>query len=225
MIVCSWIVSSPRFAQQLVIPAFPADTVIRGENIRLRTEPAAASSDIAVLQRGDAITVTGESTSADGEEFYPVTVVGTGATGWVIALAVDPRSIVAPATEPATVEVVETVETVETPEEAPADQAAAREARRAARAANAEPEPATTPAPESAAPEAETWDPEADRAARRAAREAEAAATAAAPPAPEGAETEAASGDPAADREARRAARQAEANATPGVEAESAPAG
>jgi hypothetical protein len=179
MIAASWTVSSSTVAQQLTIPAFPADAVIRGEDIRLRTEPTAESSDIAVLQRGDAITVTGESTRAAGEEFFPITVVGTGAAGWVIALAVDPRSITAAA--PETVEVAETVETVdvaETAEETPDDRAAAREARRAAREANAEPaaapEPAPAPEVETAETEVDSGDPTTDRAARRAARQAEA---------------------------------------------------
>jgi hypothetical protein len=182
MIATSWTVSSPTIAQQLIIPAFPADAVIRGENIRLRAEPAANSSDIAVLQRGDAITVTGESTRAAGEEFFPITVVDTGAAGWVIALAVDPRSITASA--PETVEVAETVEIVEVPEtaeETPEDQAAAREARRAAReAAEAAPTPEPAPAPEVETPEteADSGDPAADRAARRAVRQAEANADA-----------------------------------------------
>ena len=179
MIASSWTVSSPTIAQQLIIPAFPADAVIRGENIRLRAELAADSSDIAVLQRGDAITVTGESTRATGEEFFPITVVGTGAAGWVIALAVDPRSIT-PATALETVEVAETpevpetVEVAETPEEAPDDRAAAREARRAAREADAEPAPAPAPEVETAETAPESGDPAADRAARRAARQAEA---------------------------------------------------
>ena len=175
MIVTGLIFGSPTTARELVIPTYPADAVIRGENIRLRVEPAEDSADVAILQRGDAIIVTAESTRANGEDFFPVEVVLTGATGWIRALAVDPRSIAASTTEP---EVVETVEVVEPVESTEVDRAAEREARRAAREANAEPAAETEPTPEAAAPEADGVDPAADRAARRAARQAEADAEA-----------------------------------------------
>jgi hypothetical protein len=200
MIAGAAIASSPIAARELVIPAFPAEAVIRGENIRLRVEPASESVDVAILQRGDAITVTGESTSADGDEFYPVEVVLTGAVGWVRALAVDPRSITVSVAAPEVVETVEVVELVEPVEpvepveEATDDRAAEREARRAARAANAEPEPAPEPEPE---------------------------------PVPEGTEAEAddeSNADQAARRAARQAERQANADADAGSEADAAPA-
>ena len=163
------LVSSPIAARELVIPAFPADAIIRGENIRLRIEPAAESVDVAVLQRGDAIVVSAESTVADGDEFFPVEVVLTGATGWVRALAVDPRSISATVVAPVVVEPVAVVEIVEEPID---EQAAEREARRAARQANVE--AVVEPEPESAGEEANGGDPAADREARRAARQADA---------------------------------------------------
>jgi hypothetical protein len=203
MISGALIASSPMAARELVIPAFPAEAVIRGENIRLRVEPASESVDVAILQRGDAITVTGESTSAGGDEFYPVEVVLSGAAGWVRALAIDPRSITVSVAAP---EVVETVEVVEPVEDETNDRGAEREARRAARAANAEPEPEPAPEPESTEAEAD-GDPDADQAARRAARQAERQA--------------AADGD--ADQAARRAERQANAEAESGSEEEGAP--
>jgi hypothetical protein len=101
------------FTREAVAQQFPASAVIRGENIRLRIEPAENADDVAVLQRGDAITITGAATAVDGDEFYPVELAGTGETGWVRVLFVNPKSIVpiaelppvAPAaTEPAAAE-------------------------------------------------------------------------------------------------------------------------
>jgi hypothetical protein len=83
--------SSPATAQQ----EFPASAVTRGENIRLRIEPAEDTEVLAYLQRGDRIRIMGETTFVDGNGFYPIEVVETGETGWIRDLAVDPRSLVA----------------------------------------------------------------------------------------------------------------------------------
>ena len=72
---------------------FPAAAVIRGENIRLRLDPAEASEDVLILQRGEEVTITSEPVAADGLEFYPVEVLATGDAGWVRTLFIDPNSI------------------------------------------------------------------------------------------------------------------------------------
>ncbi len=72
---------------------FPAAAVIRGENIRLRLDPAEASEDVLILQRGEEVTITSEPVAADGLEFYPVEVLATGDSGWVRTLFIDPNSI------------------------------------------------------------------------------------------------------------------------------------
>jgi hypothetical protein len=92
----------PFLAEEAQAQQFPASAVIRGENIRLRLEPAEVTDDVAILQRGDAITITGAVTAADGLAFYPVEVVQTGDAGWVRDLFINPRSIV-PLEEPAPV--------------------------------------------------------------------------------------------------------------------------
>jgi hypothetical protein len=71
---------------------YPATATIRGENIWLREDPAEETTIVTYLQRGDQIRVTGDATAADGDSFYPVEVVDTGETGWVRALALDPRT-------------------------------------------------------------------------------------------------------------------------------------
>jgi hypothetical protein len=83
------LVSSAAAAAQ---QEYPATATIRGENIWLRVDPAEDTEVLTYLQRGDRIRVTGEATAADGDEFYPVEVVDTGETGWVRALALDPRT-------------------------------------------------------------------------------------------------------------------------------------
>lgn len=95
-------------AQEIVVPSFPAAAIIRGEFIRLRAEPAGQTQEVAILERGDEITITGEALSADGFIFYPIEVLQTGDVGWVRALFINPDSIVplletapAPAPEPA----------------------------------------------------------------------------------------------------------------------------
>jgi hypothetical protein len=79
---------------------YPVSATIRGENIWLRAEPAEDTEVLAYLQRGDQIEVTGDPTAADGDVFSPVDVVGSGETGWVRELAVDPRSFTSVATLP-----------------------------------------------------------------------------------------------------------------------------
>jgi hypothetical protein len=82
---------SPLLAQR----DFPATATIRGENIWLRVDPAEDTDVLAYLQRGDQIRVTGDAVPAGGDAFYPIDVVETGQTGWVLELAVDPRSLTA----------------------------------------------------------------------------------------------------------------------------------
>jgi hypothetical protein len=172
-------------AQQLVFDTFPASALVRGENIRLRLDPAAAAEVLELLQRGDPITITGESVFDGNEEYYPVESDLTGEAGWIAALFIDPRSISGTST------VVVPIEEIDVPAEETetvADGANQRQQNREARRAEAEPELA----PEDSAD---------DRAARRAARQAEQDAAAA--------EAE----QPADDRAARRAARPAQQDA------------
>ena len=176
-------------AQQLVFEAFPASALVRGENVWLRLDPAADTEVLALLQRGDPITITGESVFDGDEEYYPVESDVTGETGWIGALFIDPRSIAGTST------VVVPVEEIDVPadETEPVDDAGNqrqqnRQARQQDRQAEAEPEP-------------EAEEPAADRAARQAARQAEQDAAA---------EEE----QPADDQAARRAARQADQDAS-----------
>jgi hypothetical protein len=87
----SALAGSDVFAQELT---FPASAVIRGENIRLRAEPSFAAQELEILERGDAITITGEAIAAEGDEFYPVEFAETGQAGWVRTIFVNPDSIV-----------------------------------------------------------------------------------------------------------------------------------
>jgi hypothetical protein len=80
-------------AQFLDEYAAPASAVIRGENIWLRVEPAAETLIVSYLQRGDAVTLTGEAVTADDIDFVPVETA-SGETGWVRDLAIDPRTLV-----------------------------------------------------------------------------------------------------------------------------------
>jgi hypothetical protein len=103
-------------------PTFPASAVIRGENIRLWAEPSTSADELEILQRGDAITITGAAVSAEGDEFYPVEFAGSGQAGWVRAVFVDPASLVSvQVLEPATEERPNRRNQVS--EEAPAEQA------------------------------------------------------------------------------------------------------
>lgn len=81
----------PSFAQEVT---FPASGVIRGENIRLWAEPSFGASELEILQRGDAITITGAAVSAEGDEFYPVEFAESGQAGWVRTVFVNPDSLV-----------------------------------------------------------------------------------------------------------------------------------
>jgi hypothetical protein len=113
-----WSGTVSRAAQTSTTIVFPASAVIRGENVWLRAAPALQTDVITLLQRGNAITITGAPTLADGDEFYPVQDVATGQSGWVRALFIDPRSIVAIAAPPAA---PTAVPPVTTPEPTPAD--------------------------------------------------------------------------------------------------------
>lgn len=73
---------------------FPASAVIRGENIRLWSDASVNSDELEILQRGDAITITGAAVAAEGDEFYPVEFVESGQTGWVRTVFVNPDSLV-----------------------------------------------------------------------------------------------------------------------------------
>lgn len=82
---------TPAAAQE---GSFPASAVIRGENIRLWADPSFDAEELEILQRGDAITVTGEAVAAEGDEFYPVESAESGQAGWVRTVFVNPASIV-----------------------------------------------------------------------------------------------------------------------------------
>src|SRR4051812_26261846 len=113
-----WFGPISRAAQTSTTIVFPSSAVIRGENVWLRAAPALQADVITLLQRGNAITITGAPTLADGDEFYPVQDVATGQSGWVRVLFIDPRSIVAIAAPPAA---PTAVPPVTTPEPTPAD--------------------------------------------------------------------------------------------------------
>ncbi|MCA9879250.1 MAG: SH3 domain-containing protein [Thermomicrobiales bacterium] len=87
----SLLVLSPAAAQE---GAFPASAVIRGENIRLWADPSFEAEELEILQRGDAVTVTGEAVAAEGDEFYPVESAEGGQAGWVRTVFINPASIV-----------------------------------------------------------------------------------------------------------------------------------
>jgi hypothetical protein len=89
LVLPALVVIAPIAAQN----QFPANALIRGENIRVRAEPARDAANNAILQRGDAIILTGPLETHPDGEFYPVQVPGTGATGWILALFIDPASI------------------------------------------------------------------------------------------------------------------------------------
>ena len=180
-------------AQQLVFETFPASALIRGENIRLRLDPAADTEVLEILQRGDPITITGESVLDGDAEYYPVESDVTGEAGWIAALFIDPRSIAGASTVVVPVEEIDVpAEETETVDDGANQRQQNREARLQARQAEAESAPESEPAAEDTAD---------DRAARRAARQAEQDAAA---------EEE----QPADNRASRRAARQAEPDAS-----------
>ena len=68
------------------IPAFGQpleESELRGENIRLREEPADDAVELAVLQGGEEVDVTGEPVLVEGHAWWPVTVVDSEDEGWV----------------------------------------------------------------------------------------------------------------------------------------------
>ena len=137
-------VVSPIAAQEAGDATFPASAVIRGENIWLRVEPAAVSEVVAVLQRGEPVTLTTDAVAGDGYMFYPVTVDATGASGWVRELFINHRSIVPLDVPPAADVPAEAPEAVADEEETPEER---RERRNRDRDAAAD-----APAVEEAAP-------------------------------------------------------------------------
>jgi hypothetical protein len=95
-------ISLPLAAQEGAAPAFPATGIIRGENIWLRADPASATDILMVMQRGDAVTIREDATSADGDRYYPIELAESGNAGWVRTLFVDPESIAPLTTVPLT---------------------------------------------------------------------------------------------------------------------------
>jgi hypothetical protein len=177
-------------AQQLVFESFPASALVRGENVWLRLDPATDTEVIELLQRGDPITITGESVFDGDDEYYPVDSDLTGEPGWIGALFIDPRSVAGASAVVVPLNEVDAEPEQDVAVDVPADQRQQdREARQQARQANANQEQ-----------ESATEDPADDRAARRTARQAER----------EGADAGAEAEQPADDRAARRAARQAD---------------
>lgn len=85
--------AQPLLAQQGGTIQVPASAIVRGEDIRLRVDPATDSQDITIMQRGDEITITGAAVAADGEEFYPIQLASTGETGWIRTIFINPLSI------------------------------------------------------------------------------------------------------------------------------------
>lgn len=85
--------AEPLLAQQGGVIQVPATAIVRGENIRLRFDPATESDDVTIMQRGDTITITGAAVAADGDEFYPIALRDTGETGWIRAIFINPLSI------------------------------------------------------------------------------------------------------------------------------------
>ena len=83
----------PLLAQQGGAIQVPATAIVRGEDIRLRLDPAIDSGDITIMQRGDEITITGAAIAADGDEFYPVQLASTGESGWIRTIFINPLSI------------------------------------------------------------------------------------------------------------------------------------
>jgi hypothetical protein len=72
---------------------FPAEALIRGENVRVRAQPTNDAANNAILQRGDLVILTGPIETHPDGQFYPVQVPGSGVTGWVLWLFINPTSI------------------------------------------------------------------------------------------------------------------------------------
>lgn len=92
IVIASSLFAMPRIAAQDI--AYPVSAVIRGENIRLWADPSFSAAELEILQRGDAITITGAAVSAEGDEFSPVEFTRTGEAGWVRTIFVNPSSLV-----------------------------------------------------------------------------------------------------------------------------------
>jgi hypothetical protein len=81
-------------------PAVPAlelavgDTVETTEDqVNLRGEPTTSGTPVAELSLGTRLEVTGESVTADGYTWWPVTVVETGETGFVVGDFITPEGV------------------------------------------------------------------------------------------------------------------------------------
>lgn len=72
---------------------FPDSAVVRGENVGVRTVAGEDAEVVAVVQRGDRVTVTGPPERADGDAFVPIQVEATGDAGLVRDLFIDPASL------------------------------------------------------------------------------------------------------------------------------------
>lgn len=59
------------------------ETLVRGENIRLRLGPGDEAEEVAILQDGEPVTVSGPGTEANGHVWWPILVTATGEAGWV----------------------------------------------------------------------------------------------------------------------------------------------
>ena len=92
LLAASSLIVSPQSSAQEI--SYPVSAVIRGENIRLWAEPSFSADELHILQRGDAITITGAAVSAEGDDFYPVEFAVSGQTGWVRTVFVNPASLV-----------------------------------------------------------------------------------------------------------------------------------
>ena len=74
---------------------FPANALIRGENIRVRAELPESDFETALQPRGDNRVLSGPTAVTPEGEFYPVQVPGSGTSGWILVLFIDPASITA----------------------------------------------------------------------------------------------------------------------------------
>ncbi len=91
LVAATSVLALPHISAQEV--TYPASAVIRGENIRLWAEPSFSADELEILQRGDAITITGAAVSAEGDEFYPAEFTESGQAGWVRTVFVNPASL------------------------------------------------------------------------------------------------------------------------------------
>jgi hypothetical protein len=128
-------------------PQFPANAIIRGENVRVRAEPTENAINTAILQRGDAVILTGQVETHPDGAFYPVEVPGSGVSGWVLVLFISPDRI-----EPVSSGSDGQTPVVDTPNGRASDTGNQRRLRRAARERSNEAtvEALTEPVPEPA---------------------------------------------------------------------------